>query len=58
MQKSAHTFFPSMQNINNKVERFEMEYENRKSEVVEHYIDNQELFNDQYPYERFETYQL
>ena len=58
MQKSTHTSFPAAQNINIKQERFEMEYENDHSEVVEHHIDKPELFHDPYPYERFEAYQL
>ena len=39
MQKSTHTSFPAAQNINIKQERFEMEYENDHSEIVEHHID-------------------
>ena len=35
-----------------------MEYENDHSEVVEHHIDELELFHDTYPYERLEAYQL
>ena len=58
MQKSTHTSFPAAQNINIKQERFEMEYENDHSEIVEHHIDRPELFHDPYPYERFEAYQL
>ena len=58
MQKSTHTSFPATQNINIKQERFEMEYENYDSEIVEHHIYKPELFHDPYPYERFEAYQL
>ena len=58
MPKSIHTSFPTAQNINIKQERFEMEYENDHSEVVEHHIDKPELFHDPYPYERYEAYQL
>ena len=58
MQKSTHTSFPVVQNINIKQERFEMEYENNHSEIVGHHIDKPELFHDPYPYERFEAYQL
>ena len=58
IQKSSHTSFPAVQNINAKQERFEMNYDNNHSEIVEHQIDKPELFHDPYPYERFETDQL
>ena len=58
MLKSTHTSFPAAQNINIKQERFEMEYENDHSEVVEHYINKPELFHDTYSFERFEECQL
>ena len=57
-QKSTHTSFPDTQNINIKQVRFEIEYENDHSEIVEHHIDKLELFHDPFPYERFEAYQL
>ena len=44
MQKSTHTSFPAAQNINIKQERFEMEYENDHSEVVEHHSISQSCF--------------
>ena len=58
IQKSPHTSFPAVQNINVKQERFEMNYDNDQCEIVEHQIDKPELFHDPYPYERFETDQL
>ena len=58
IQKLTHTSFSAAQNTNIKQERFEMEYENDHSEIVEHHIDKPELFHDPYPYERFEAYQL
>ena len=58
IQKSSHTSFPAVQNINVKQERFEMNYDNDQCEIVEHQIDKPELFHDPYPYERFESYQL
>ena len=58
MQNSTHTSFPVEQNFNIKQERFEMEYENDHSEILEHHIDKPELFHDPYPYKRFEAYQL
>ena len=58
MQKSTHTSFQAVQNFIVKQERLEMEYNNDHSEIVEHQIDNPELFHDPYPYERFESYQL
>ena len=58
IQKSSHTSFPAVQNINVKQERFEMNYDNGQCEIVEHQIDKPELFHDPYPYERFETDQL
>ena len=58
MQKVTHTFFSAAKNFNIKQVRFDMEYENDHSEVVEHHIDKPELFHDTYPYKRFEAYQL
>ena len=58
MQKSTHTSFPTMQSLNIKQERFEMDYDNEQCEIVEHQIDNPELFHDPYPYDEFERYQL
>ena len=58
IQKSSHTSFPAVQNINAKQKRFEMNYDNDQCEIVEHQIDKPELFHDPYPYERFETDQL
>ena len=58
IQKSSHTSFPTVQNINVKQERFEMNYDNDQCEIVEHQKDKLELFHDSYPYERFETDQL
>ena len=36
MQKSTHTSFPTMQSLNIKQERLEMNYDNEQFEVVEH----------------------
>ena len=36
IQKSSHTSFPAVQNINVKQEKFEMNYENDQCEIVEH----------------------
>ena len=36
IQKSSHTSFPVVQNINVKQERFEMNYDNDQCEIVEH----------------------
>ena len=41
IQKSSHTSFPAVQNINAKQERFEMNYDNDQCEIVEHHIDKQ-----------------
>ena len=58
MHRSTHTSFPTLQNINIKQERLEMNYDNEQCEIVEHQIDKPELFHDPYPYEEFERYQL
>ena len=57
-QKLAHTFFLVKQNIDNKQERFKIDYENDYCEVIEHHIDKTEHFHLPYPYERFDAYQL
>ena len=58
MHRSTHTSFPTLQNINIKQERLEMNYDNEQCEIVEHQIDKPELFHDPCPYEEFERYQL
>ena len=58
MHRSTHTSFPTLQNINIKQERLEMNYDNEQCEIIEHQIDKPELFHDPYPYEEFERYQL
>ena len=58
IQKSSHTSFSAVQNINVKQERFEMNYDNYQCEIVEHQIEKPELLHDPYPYERFEIDQL
>ena len=46
MHRSTHTSFPTLQNINIKQERLEMNYDNEQCEIVEHQIDKPELFHD------------
>ena len=58
IQKSSHTSFPAVQNINVKQERFGMNYDNDQCEIVEHQIDKLKLFYNPYLYKRFETDQL
>ena len=56
--KSNYTSFTSKPNLNIKNEVYENELENDHCDIVEHQIDNPELFHDPYPFEKFEESQL
>ena len=52
--KSNYTSFTSKPNLNIKNEVYENELANDHSDIVEHQIDNPELFHNPYPFEKFE----
>ena len=56
--KSNYTSFSAKPNLNIKYEPYENELANDHSDIVEHQIDNPELFHDPYPFEKFEESQL
>ena len=56
--KSNYTSFNAKPNPNIKYETYENELANDHSDIVEHQIDNPELFHDPYPFEKFEESQL
>ena len=56
--KSNYTSFNAKPNLNIKYETYEKELANDHSDIVEHQIDNPELFHDPYPFEKFEESQL
>ena len=56
--KSNYTSFNAKPNHNIKYETYENELANDHSDIVEHQIDNPELFHDPYPFEKFEESQL
>ena len=56
--KSNYTFSPAKPNLNIKYEIYENKLANDHSDIVEHQIDNPELFHDLYPFEKFEESQL
>ena len=56
--KSKYTSFSAKPNLNIKYEQYENELANDHCDIVEHQIDNPELFHDPYPFEKFEESQL
>ena len=58
INKSNYTSFASKPNLNIKNEVYENELVNDYCDIVEHQIDNPELFHDPYLFEKFEESQL
>ena len=56
--KSNYTFSPAKPNLNIKYEIYQNKLANDHSDIVEHQIDNPELFHDPYHFEKFEESQL
>ena len=57
-QKSNYTSFPTFQSIKIKHDKCETKSNRDQCEVIEHSIEVPELFNDPYPFEKFEVNQL